>query len=155
AEEVVEPHLVQRGGGGIRRDVPADASAAWAVRPRHHDGGVPPDIGANTPLDVLIAGKPRLPLWRDRVDVVSGAQAGHPDLLFTRPLKQAQHQVTGPSAAAGARDGVERVNPLPRLIRVDVRQLRGQPVADDRVTLTSGSHAAYPRLPHSAAVCRR
>ena len=141
AEEVVEPHLVQGGRRRVSRDVPADARAARAVRPRHHDRGVPPDIGANTPLDVLVAGEPRLALRRDRVDVVRGPQAGNPDLLLARPLEQAQHEVAGPPAAAGARDGVERVDPLPRLIRVDVRQLRGQPVADDRVTLTSGSHA--------------
>ena len=141
AEEVVEPHLVQRRGGRVGGDVPADAGAARPVRPRHHDRGVPPDIGADAPLDVLVAGEPRLPLGRDRVDVVGGAQAGHPDLLLARPLEQAQHQVAGPPAAAGARNRVERVDPLPRLIRVDVRQLRGQPVADDRVTLTSGSHA--------------
>ncbi len=141
AEEVVEPHLVQRGRGGISGDMSADTRAAGAVRPRHHDRGVPPDVGADAALDVLVAGKPRLPLRRDRVDVVGGAQAGHPDLLLARPLEQAQHEVAGPPAAAGARDRVERVDPLPRLIRVDVRQLRGQPVADDRVTLTSGSHA--------------
>src|SRR6266568_4966556 len=110
------------------------------VGPRHHDRGVPPDVGANAPLDVLVAWEPRLPLRRDRVDVVGGTQAGHADLLLARSLKQAEHEIAGPSAAAGARDGVERVDPLSRLIRVDVRQLRGQPVANNGVTLASGSH---------------
>ena len=141
AEEVVEAHLVERGRGRVGGDVPADARAARAVRPRHHDRGVPPDVGADAPLDVLVAGEPRLPLRPDRVDVVRRAEAGDPDLLLARALKEAQHQVAGPPAAAGAGDGVERVDPLARLVRVDVRQLRGQPVADDGVTLTSGSHA--------------
>ena len=140
-EEVVEPDLVERRGRGVGGDVAADAGAAGPVRPRHHDRGVPPDVGADPPLDVLVAGEPRLPLRRDRVDVVGGAQGGHADLLLARPFEQAQHEVAGPAPAAGAGDGVERVDPVPRLVGVDIGQLRGQPVADDRVTLTSGSHA--------------
>ena len=126
------------------------------VRPRHHDRGVPPDVGADPPLDVLVAGEPRLALRPDRVDVVRRAQAWHAHLLLARPFQQAQHEVAGPPAAAGARDRVERVDPLARLFRVDVRQLRGQPVADDGVTLTSGSHAASLafRIRRLVAACR-
>ena len=139
AEEVVEPDLIQRGRGCVCGDMPADAQAR-PVCPGYHDRRVPPDIGADAPFDVLVAGEPGLALGRDRVDVVGAAQAGHPDLLFARPLEQAEHEVAGPSATAGARDGVEGIDPFPRLVRVDVRELRGQPVADDRVTLASGSH---------------
>ncbi len=140
AEEVVEPDLVERGGRRVGRDVPAHAGAARAVGARHHDRGVPPDVGADAPLDVLVAGEPRLPLRRDRVDVVGGAQAGHPDLLLAGPLEQAQHEVPGPAAAPRPGDGIERVDPLPGLIWIDVRQLGGQTVADNRETLASGSH---------------
>ena len=139
AEEVVEPDLVQRGRRRVGRDVPAHAEA-WPVGAGHHDRRVPPDIGADAPFDVLVAGEPRFPLRRDGVDVIGRPQAGHPDLLLARPLEQAQHEVAGPAAATGARDRVEGVDPLPRLVRVDVRELRGQPVADDGVTLASGSH---------------
>src|SRR6185437_9563952 len=70
AEEVVEPHFVQRGRRRVRRDMPADARTAGAIRPGHHDRGIPPYIGANAALDVLVAGEPGLALRWDRVDVV-------------------------------------------------------------------------------------
>ena len=138
-EEVVEADLVQAGRGGVGGDVPAHAEAG-PVGPGHHDGGVPPDVGADPPLDVLVAGEPRLALGRDRVDVVGAAQARHADLLLTGPLQQPEHHVPGPGPATGAHHAVERVDPVPGLVRVDVRQLRGQPVADDGETLASGSH---------------
>src|SRR5215469_13883232 len=133
--------------------MPAYAQAR-PVGTGHHDRGVPPDIGSDAALDVLIAREPRLALGRDRVDVVGAAQAGHPDLLLAGSFEQAQHEVAGPAATAGASDRVEGVDPLPCLIRVDVRELRGQPVADDRVTLTSGSHGCSLAFRGSAALGR-
>ena len=59
AEEVVEAHLVQRRGGGVGRDVAADALAA-ALRAVHHDRGVPADPAAVAALDLLVAGERRL-----------------------------------------------------------------------------------------------
>ena len=135
----LKPDLVQRGGGGVGGDVAADAHAG-PVRPGHHHGGVPPDVGADPALDVLVAGEPRLALGRDRVDVVGAAQAGHADLLLAGPLEQAQHQVPGPGPASGPDDRVERLDPLAGLVRIDVGQLGRQPVADDGESLTSGSH---------------
>ena len=116
------------------------ARAARVVRPRHHDRGVPADVGADAPLDVLVAREPRFPLRRDRVDVVGAAQAGHPDLLLARPLEQAQHDVPGARPAPGPHNGIERLDPFACLVRVDVGQLGGQPVADDGESLASGSH---------------
>jgi hypothetical protein len=49
AEEVVHAHLVERGGGGVRRDVATDAHAR-ALRAVHHDRGVPADQPAELPL---------------------------------------------------------------------------------------------------------
>ncbi len=98
AEEVVEADLVERRGRGVGRDVAADADAG-ALRPVHHDRGVPPDVGADAPLDVLVAGEPRLALGRDRVDVVGAAQARDADLALAGPLEQAQHEVAGAVAA--------------------------------------------------------
>ena len=139
AEEVVEADLIQAGRGGVGGDVPADAEAG-AVGPGHHDGGVPPDVGADPALDVLVAGEPRLALGGNGVDEVGAAQPRHADLLLTGPLQQAQHDVPGTGPAAGAHHVVERLDPFPGLVRVDVGQLGGKPVADDRETLTSGSH---------------
>ena len=139
AEEVVEPDLVQAGRRRVGRDVAADAEP-WPVGPGHHDGGVPPDVGADPALDVLVAGEPGLALGRDRVDVVGAAQPGHADLLLAGTLQQPEHHVARAVAAAGADHAVERLHPLTGLVRVDIGQLGGQPVTDDGVTLASGGH---------------
>jgi hypothetical protein len=138
-EEVVEAHLVEAGRGRVGGDVPADPQPG-PVGAGDHDRRVPPDVGADPPFHVLIAGEPGLALGRDRVDVVGAAQAGHADLLLAGPLQQAQHHVPRAGAAAGPHDGVEGVDPLPGLVGVYIRQLGGEPVTDDRVALTSGSH---------------
>ena len=72
-EEVVEAHLVERRGRRVRGDVPAHPHT-WTLRPVHHDRRVPPDPCAKAAFDVLVAGKPRLKLGGDRVDVVGGRQ---------------------------------------------------------------------------------
>ena len=97
----------------------------------HHDRGVPPDVGADPALDVLVAGEPRLALGRDRVDVVGAAQRGHADLPLPGPLEQLEHQVARPVRPAASTTRVERLEPLAGLGRVDVGELAGQPVADD------------------------
>src|SRR5439155_15920495 len=58
-EEVVEAALVEGGGRGVRRQVPAEAVVA-AVGPGDHGHGVPADEGPDAALDVLVAGEPRL-----------------------------------------------------------------------------------------------
>ena len=87
AEEVVEPDLVQARGALIGRDVAADLEAL-AVGLADHDRRVPADVGANPPLDVLVAGEPRLGFRRDRVDVVAAAQCRQADLARPRSLQQ-------------------------------------------------------------------
>jgi hypothetical protein len=138
-EEVVEADLVEAGRGGVRGDVTADPEAG-PVRPADHDGSVPADIGANAALDVLVAGEPGLALGRNGVDVVRAAQPGHTHLLLTGTLQQPQHDVPGTGAPMGPDDVVERLDPLPGLVRIDIRQLGGQSVADDGETLASGGH---------------
>ena len=100
---------------------------------------VPPDVGADAPLDVLVAGEPGLALRRDRVDVVGGGQRRHADLALTGALEQAQHDVAGALAAALVDDAVERLDPLERLLGIDVRKLARQAVADHRA-LAFGGH---------------
>jgi len=58
--------------------------------------------------------------------------SGHADLLLARPLEQAEHDVAGAVAAAVVEHGVERVEPLQRLVRVDVGELGGQALVDHR-----------------------
>ena len=86
AEEVVEAHLVQRGAGGIRRDVAthADPGSLCAV---HHDRRVPPHVGADAPFDPLIAWEPRLLLRWNRVDVVGRRQRRDTDVALAGALQ--------------------------------------------------------------------
>src|SRR5207302_1979825 len=95
----------------------------------------------DTALDVLVAGEPGLALRRDGVDVVGRPESRDAHLILPRPFEQTEHQVTRALAALLVDDGVQRFQPLPGLVRVDVRQLGGKTVADDRETLSSGSHA--------------
>ena len=60
AEEVVEADLVERRGGGVGRDVAADADAG-ALGAVDHDRGVPADVAAELALDVLVARGTRAP----------------------------------------------------------------------------------------------
>src|SRR6478609_4407919 len=69
-------------------------------------------------------------LRRDRVEVVGRAQGRDADLLLTRALEEAQHQVAGAVAAAVVEHRVERREPLLRLVRVDVGQLGGKTLVD-------------------------
>jgi len=70
AEEVVEPDFIQARRGTRRSAMcPRLPSPARLPRETHH-GGVPPDVGPDPALDVLIAREPGLALGRDRVDVV-------------------------------------------------------------------------------------
>ena len=131
AEEVVEADLVQAGRRLVGGDVAADLEAL-AVGARDHHRGVPADEGADPALDVLVAGEPRLALGRDRVDVVGAAQRGDADLLLAGPLEQLEHHVAGALAAALVEQRVERVEPLLGLVGVDVGELGGQTLVDDR-----------------------
>ena len=121
AEEVVEADFVQAGRRGVRRDVAADVGQR--VRAADHDRGVPADVGADPPLDELVAREPRLGLGRDRVDVVGRAQRGNADLLLPGALEQLEHQESGPSRAGGVDHAVERVEPLLGFSRVDIGDL--------------------------------
>ncbi len=123
AEEVVEADLVERSCGRVGGDVAADVGPR--VGPVHHDGRVPPDVGADAALDVLVAREPGLALGRDRVDVVGAAQARHPDLSFPGTFEQPEHQIAGAGAPLGLDDVVERFEPFLGLARIDIRQLAG------------------------------
>ena len=122
AEEVVEADLVQRRGTGERREVAADA-VGDLVRPHDHHRGVPANEGPDPTLDVLVAGEPRLLLARDRVDVRRRHRGGERHLAGGRSLHEPGEQVAGTRLAVGVDDGVEAVQPLLGLGRIDVGQL--------------------------------
>ena len=129
AEEVVEADLVQRRRAGERGQVAADAVGVL-VGVDHHRRGVPPDEGADAPLDELVAGEPRLGLARDGVDVGGGDGGGERHLRLAGALEQLAEQEAGAGLAVGVDDGVEAVEPLLRLGRIGVRQLVDVAVED-------------------------
>ncbi len=133
-EEVVVADLVEARGRGVRRDVAADLESL-AVGRRHHHRGVPADQPPDPPLHLLVTGEPRLALGRDGVDEVGAAQGGHADLLLAGTLEQAQHDVAGALTTVRIGQVVEGVEPLLGLLGVDVRELGGQALVDDRTGL--------------------
>ena len=52
-------------------------------------------------------------------------------MALPRALEQSQHQIAGTLLACGVEHRVEGVEPLGRLLGVDVRQVRSEAVADD------------------------
>jgi hypothetical protein len=106
AEEVVEADLVEAGCRLVGRDVSTDAQTR-SVGARHHDGGVPTDVGPDASLDRLVAGEPWLALGRDRVDEVGAAQSGDADVLLAGALQQLEHDVARTAAAAAVDHLVE------------------------------------------------
>ena len=104
--EVVEAHLVERGGRGVGGDVAADADSR-TLRTVHHHGGVPAQQSPHLTLERLVAGVLRLLVGGDGVHVVSAGQRGDADLLLARTLEQLQHHVAGTVTTAGLDDPVE------------------------------------------------
>ena len=121
-EEVVEADLVQRCGTGEGREVPADA-VSDLVRPHDHHRGVPADECPDPTLDVLVTGEPRFLLARDRVHVRRRHRGGERHLAGGCSLHEPGEQVPGARLAVGVDDGVEAVQPLLGLGRIDVGQL--------------------------------
>ena len=104
--EVVEPDLVEGGGGGESREVPAD-SLLQVVGLDHHHRRVPADEPPDAALDVLIARIGRLFLGRDGVDVGGGDGGGHPQPGPMGALEQLRQQETPSDLALFRYDGIE------------------------------------------------
>ena len=121
-EEVVEAHLVQRCRRRISGEMTSDAGVL-GVGPCHHDRSVPADVGADPAFKVLVAGEPRLLVGGDRVDVGGRHRGREADLGGTCPLEQLHEKEPGPVTTALVDDGVEGVEPLIGLGRVDVGHL--------------------------------
>ena len=129
AEEVVEADLVQAGGAGVGGQVPADPLEA-GVGAQHHRQRVPADHAADPQLHRLVAGEVRLLLRRDGVDVAGLDQRRQAHVQLAGALEQLVDQVAGAVGAFLLDHGVERLDPLLGLGRVDVRQLLLELVED-------------------------
>jgi hypothetical protein len=121
-EEVVEADFVEARRRRIGGDVATDADAR-PLGAMNHDRRVPADMAPDPPLELFVAGEPRLRLRRNRVDVVGAAQAGNADLPLAGPLEQREHHVARPIPAAAVDNGVQRLEPFLGLVGVDVGQL--------------------------------
>ena len=121
-EEVVEPHLVQRGRRGEGGQVAAD-SIGPLVGPHHHDCGVPPDEGPDAALDVLVAGEERLVGSGDGVHIRCLHRARQARAQLVGPVEEPAQQISAPLPARGADHRVEAVEPLAGFFGVGVGQL--------------------------------
>ncbi len=86
AEEVVVSDLVEAGRGRVGGHVPTHAKPR-AVGAGHHDGRVPPDVGADPPFDILVAREPRFTFGWDGVDVVGATECRYAHLPFAGSLQ--------------------------------------------------------------------
>ncbi len=84
---------------------------------------VPAQVLANALFDLFVAGKPRLFLNGNRVDVWRRDFCWCADLQFACSLGEPRHQVASASLSGGIDDSVERVEPLNRFSGVGVGKL--------------------------------
>ena len=119
APEVVEADLVEDRRRLVARDVPAELGG-FLVRLEHHRDRVPAHERAHAPLELLVDRVLGLVLWRDRVDVGRGAGRRRRRTRQLGVADDALEQMLGAVGSVVLHDGVERLEPLTRLLRVDV-----------------------------------
>ena len=127
AEEVVEPHFVQRCSGGVCGDVSAHFDA-WALRAVNHDSCVPAEPATVPAFNLFVSREPRFVFRSDRVNKVCCCQAGHADALLTRTVKQAEHDIAGTRLPGFIDDGVKGLKPFLSFLRICVGHLAGETV---------------------------
>ena len=123
AEEVVEAHLVQRRGGGVRRDVAADP-VAQLVGAHDHRERVPADEALDPPFELLVPGKRGLLADGDRVRVRRVRGERDPRARAARVRVELPEQLCRAGNAAGLQDVIERFEPLTAFDGVGRRILR-------------------------------
>ena len=109
--------------------MPTDA-ISHVVGPHDHDGRVPAHESPDPPLRLLVPGERGFQAGRDGVYVGRRNRGREPHLAFLRPLQEFHQQEAGPGFAMNFEHGVERVDPLFSLGRVDVGELMGDAVED-------------------------
>ena len=140
AEEMVEADFVERRRRRVGREVTAEPVETM-VRAVDHRDRVPTDERADTTLDVFVAGKPRLLLGRDGVDVVGRHHRGDERALLSRAFHEPREQVVGARLALHVDHRVERLQPLLRLLGIDIRKLMDRTVAEHASPSVDGSSA--------------
>ena len=122
AEEVVEPDLVERRRRRVRGEMPTDTVASL-VRPGDHGRGVPANDAADAPLHLLVTGKPRLLVGRNRVDVRRRDERWHRHLQAARALEELADDKARPNRALGSDQRIKGLQPLGGLRGVRVGKL--------------------------------
>ena len=111
AEEVVEPHLVERGGRSVGGDVPADGTVR-PVGPHHHGQRVPADDVLDAPFQVAVAGIGFLQFDGDRVYVGRIGGKGQAHAGLGRAGLQRRENAAGPLRVSLRNDVLDRFEPL-------------------------------------------
>ena len=145
SEEMVEPDFVKSRRGREGGQVAADA-ISHVVSPYDHDGGVPAHVRPDPALGLLVARERGFLVGRDRVDVGGRDSGRETDLALLGSFQQLHEQEAGPGLAVNFEDGVEGVDPLFRLGRVDIGELMGDAVED---------HVLYRRANRELSVVGR
>ena len=140
-EEMVEPHFVQRGGRRERRDVAADA-LFQLVGLHHHRQRIPPHQTLDAAFDLAAAGEGRLFWSGDGVDVGSVRGERLLDAFTAGVVAQLSKQLTDSNRAARLDHVVERLEPLTRFQRFELRRVF-------RCSVTHGSSMEFFGLERS------
>ena len=119
----------------------ADANALALCALDLH-GCVPANPPAEAAFDFFVSREPRFVFSADGVDVVSGSQAGNADSLLASALDEVEHDVAGTGSAALFYKRVKGVDPVLRLLRVDVRDIRGETIEDGALVLVVQSNSS-------------
>ena len=119
AEEVIEPHFVQRGGGGVGGDVSANP-VRQAVRAHHHGHRVPADQALDPAFDLLAPGQRRLVLRAQGVDVGGDRRERQSETRRAGMLSQGVQQAVDASPVSLLNHVIQRVEPFPCFDRLDL-----------------------------------
>ncbi|GAT85341.1 pyruvate dehydrogenase E1 component domain protein [Paenarthrobacter nicotinovorans] len=129
AEEMVEPHLIQRRSTGISGNMPTHTNIR-ALRTMDHHRSVPPHIRPIPALELLVPRERRFLIHRDRVHIISGRHHRHTHRPGTSTLQQRTHNVLSPLGTLLSDQRIKGLNPLRGLFRITIRQLGSQPAED-------------------------
>ncbi len=117
--EVIEADLVERGQRLVRGDVAAELRRVL-VGAHDHRHGVPAHHGAQSALDLRVAGDGLVERRRDRVDIRRVQRADRAATGVLRTLDDPADKMPGAGHAVVLDDGIEGIEPLGRLDGVDV-----------------------------------
>jgi len=119
AEEVVETHVEEGGGGSEAGDVSTQLRGL-AVGLHHHGHGVPADEGANAPLHGPVARERRLLARRNGVEVGGGGLEGEVGAGEAGLLDELFEQVMGPFRTLVLQHRFQRLQPLLGFLGIDI-----------------------------------